>query len=343
MTLNYGTGDETVDDAIESLIQLAGGSPQADLVKEILVTVLRAVDDRMDRAEFKLFNTALKELRYSFRIFAEYKRIRKVAMFGSARVAESTPEYRQAFEFGHLITRHGFMMVTGAGDGIMKAGHAGAGKERSFGVNIRLPFEQKANTVIVNDPKLINFKYFFTRKLIFVKESDAVVLCPGGFGTMDEGFECLTLVQTGKSNPVPIVLMQPPGSDYWSAWDQFVRKQLLGRGLISPDDLSLYRTVESPEAACEEVLRFYRRYHSSRYVRERLVIRMQRPLAPEGVESLNAEFADLLVDGKIEQGAALPEEAGDQDLAALPRLTMHFHRRSFGRLRLLIDRINDLP
>ncbi len=341
MPLDYG--DETIDDAIVALIQLAGGTPDSDLVKEVVITALKAIEDRMSRGDLKLVNSALKEMRYAFKVFSQYRRVRKAAMFGSARIGEEAPEYRAAFEFARQMTMHGWMVITGAGGGIMQAGHAGAGRERSFGVNIRLPFEQSANAIIRDDPKLINFKYFFTRKLIFVKEADAVVLFPGGFGTMDEGFECLTLVQTGKSNPVPIVLLDAPGGDYWRAWDEYVRRQLRDRGLISRDDLALYRIVADPVAACEEVLRFYRRYHSSRFVREKLVIRMIHPLDAESLDLLNREFGDLVASGAIEQATALPEEAEEQHLLPLPRLTFQFVRRNYGRLRMLIDRLNELP
>ncbi len=343
MALQYGIGDEAADDAIVALINLVGGSPHSDLIKEVIVTALKAVEDGMSRGDVKVMNTAMKEMRYAFKIFSRYRHIRKAAVFGSARIPEDAPAYRQAYEFAQAMTHHGWMVITGAGDGIMKAGHAGAGREKSFGVNIRLPFEQTSNNIIRNDPKLINFKYFFTRKLMFVKESDAVVLCPGGFGTMDEGFECLVLVQTGKSNPVPIVMLDEAGGGYWKAWDEYVRRQLLERGLISRDDVHLYRIVDNAEAACAEITRFYRRYHSSRYVQDKLVIRMTHPLDGAGLDALNVEFPDLLASGTIEQSAALPEEAEDQALLPLPRLVLRFQRRNFGRLRLLIDRMNDWP
>jgi hypothetical protein len=235
------------------------------------------------------------------------------------------------------------MVITGAGDGIMKAGQGGAGRERSFGVNIRLPFDQPANEFIQNDPKLITFKYFFTRKLIFVKEADAIALFPGGFGTLDETFEILTLIQTGKSNPLPVVWVDRPGGDYWPTWDRYVREVLLVRGLISPEDLSLYRVTDNVETALAEITGFYRNYHSSRYVGDRLVIRLQQAPTEVLLEGLNREFRDILAEGSMALSPALPEEGSDPALAHLHRLVLHFNRRNFGRLRQLIDALNRLP
>jgi uncharacterized protein (TIGR00730 family) len=235
------------------------------------------------------------------------------------------------------------MVITGAGDGIMKAGQGGAGRERSFGVNIRLPFEQPANEIIKNDSKLITFKYFFTRKLIFVKEADAIALFPGGFGTLDETFELLTLIQTGKSNPLPVVCVDRPGGDYWRTWDGYVRDVLVPRGLISAEDVSLYRVTDSIETAIAEITGFYRNYHSSRYVGDRLVIRLQQAPTGRELDRLNGEFRDILVDGALTVSPALPEEANEPTFAHMPRLALHFNRRDIGRLRQLIDTLNQLP
>jgi hypothetical protein len=325
------------------LVEAAGGSPHAEYIQEMVQTALRLIEDQADRGDVKILNAALRELVYAFRVFAPYRGIRKVTMFGSARTAEDQLEYHMALAFSHAISRRGWMVITGAGDGIMKAGQGGAGRERSFGVNIRLPFDQPANEFIKNDRKLITFKYFFTRKLIFLKEADAIALFPGGFGTLDETFEILTLIQTGKSSPLPVVCVDRPGGDYWLAWDRYVRDVLLARGLISPEDLCLYRVTDNFEAALGEITGFYRNYHSSRYVGDCLVIRLHQAPAGGTLDRLNYEFADILVEAPMTISSALPEEGNDHALAGLPRLVLHFNRRNFGRLRQLIDALNQLP
>ncbi len=335
-----------VDELIHTLLQEAGGSPHAEFLQEMIQTVLRLAEDNADRGDIKILNAALRELAHAFRVFAPYRGIRKVTMFGSARTVEDAPEYQQALRFAHEISRRGWMVITGAGDGIMKAGQGGAGRERSFGVNIRLPFEQPANEFIQNDSKLITFKYFFTRKLIFLKEADAIALFPGGFGTLDEAFEILTLIQTGKSNPLPVVCVDRPGGDYWKTWDGYVRNVLLARGLISPGDVSLYRVTDRVETALAEITGFYRNYHSSRYVGDLLVIRLKHAPAAEALARLDAEFRDIQVQDALRVRPPLPEEANDPaltDLVHLPRLTLHFNRRDIGRLRQLIDALNRLP
>ncbi|PWT84423.1 MAG: cytochrome D ubiquinol oxidase subunit II [Proteobacteria bacterium] len=310
------------------------------LVQQIKETADKLIRDAANRGDVKLLSTALKELRYAFKVFSPYKGRRKVSLFGSARLPPDHPAYLQAVEFGRRAAEAGFMVITGAASGIMEAGHVGAGRENSIGVNILLPFEQEANAIIAGDIKLMHLKYFFTRKLLFVKESDAVALFPGGFGTQDEGFEVLTLIQTGKSHLFPIVMLDEPGGDYWKEWQRYVEKALLGRGLISPEDLHLYKITDSVDEAMAEMLRFYRVYHSMRYVNGELVLRLQHPLSEETLERIRTRFADILEGGSFVQTEALPEEAGDTHLAALPRLRFHFDRRSLGRLRLLIDIIN---
>ncbi len=332
-----------VDTLIHQLVAEAGGSPHAEFIEEMIQTVLRLIENQADRGDIKMLNAALRELVYAFRVFAPYRGTRKVTMFGSARTTEDQPEYQQALAFAYAISQKGWMVITGAGDGIMKAGHDGAGRERSFGVNIRLPFEQRANEFIQDDSKLITFRYFFTRKLIFVKETDGIALFPGGFGTLDEAFEILTLIQTGKSNPLPMVCLDRPGGDYWRTWEGYVRGVLLARGLISPEDLSLYRVTDRLDEALAEITGFYRNYHSSRYVGDRLVIRLQQAPTGEDLDRLNREFRDVLVDGALTVGPALPEEASEHALADLPRLVLHFNRRDIGRLRQLIDALNRLP
>jgi uncharacterized protein (TIGR00730 family) len=310
------------------------------LVLQLKETADKLIRDQANRGDVKLLSTALKELRYAFKVFAPYKQHHKVTVFGSARLGAEHPAYQQAVAFGRRMAEAGFMVITGAASGIMEAGHVGAGRENSIGVNILLPFEQDANTIIAGDAKLMHLKYFFTRKLLFVKESDAVALFPGGFGTQDEGFEVLTLVQTGKSHLFPIVMVDEPGGDYWRHWLQFVETVLLKRGLISPDDMALFKVTDSVDAAVAEVLGFYRVYHSMRYVGRDLVLRLQHGLAEPALEHLRQEFADIVEGGGIEQTAALPAEANDTHVAHMPRLRFRFDRRSLGRLRQLIDAIN---
>jgi uncharacterized protein (TIGR00730 family) len=290
--------------------------------------------------DLKIVNRAVKELRHAFRVFHGYRERRKVSIFGSARTAPDEPNYQIAFQFARRIVDEGFMVITGGADGIMRASQEGAGRENSFGVNILLPFEQGPNETIADDPKLVTFKYFFTRKLIFQKEANAIALFPGGFGTHDEGFEILTLAQTGKSDPKPIVCLQAPGCDYWDEWQSFITRQLLARKLISQEDLSLYRIVTSPEEAVEEIRQFYRRFHSIRYVGRQLVVRLTRPISPDRVAALHDQFSDLLAEGTFELRGHLPEELDEPDLTGLPRLTFASNRRSAGRLRQLIDHLN---
>jgi hypothetical protein len=330
------------DELIAQLIEQAGGSPHAEFLEEMIHTTLRLIRNQTSRGDIKILNAALRELVYAFRVFAPYRGTRKVTIFGSARIAEDSPEYRQAAAFAREMSAQGWMVITGAGEGIMKAGQDGAGRDQSFGVNIRLPFEQSANEIIQNDAKLITFRYFFTRKLVFVKETDAIALFPGGFGTMDEAFETLTLLQTGKSPVLPLVCIDRPGGDYWHAWDAYVRGALLSRGLIASEDLSLYRVTNRLDEAANEILTFYRNYHSSRYVGNRLVLRLHRVPAPEALARLEEEFRDILAESGFSVGPALPEEAEESAVADLPRLTFVFNRRSFGRLRQLIDALNRL-
>jgi uncharacterized protein (TIGR00730 family) len=332
-----------IDVLIDRLLEATGGSPHATFLQEMLHSVLRLIQHHASRGDIKILNAALRELIYAFKIFTPYRGIQKVTMFGSARLAEDRPEYHQARDFARAICDRGWMVITGAGDGIMKAGQDGAGRERSFGVNIRLPFEQQANPVIQNDPKLITFRYFFTRKLIFLKETDAIALFPGGFGTMDEAFEILTLIQTGKSNPLPVVCVDRPGGDYWQTWDRYLRDVLVARGLIAPEDVSLYRVTDRVETAVAELTGFYRNYHSSRYVGERLVLRLQQAPNPAELAQLNEAFRDIVLEGELTVGPAFPEEAEEPALASLPRLAFAFNRRDAGRLRQLIDALNHLP
>ncbi len=313
-----------------------------DLLESMRRTIDQLETDQTSRGDLKILGRTLRELRYAFKIFRDYRRRRKVTIFGSARTPVDHPAYQTAMAFGRQMAAHGWMVITGAGGGIMEAGHAGAGRAHSMGLNIMLPFEQRANDIIDGDPKLVTLKYFFTRKLMFVKEAAAVVCLPGGFGTLDETLETLTLLQTGKQTMLPMVLLDSPGATYWEDFGRFVQRELLRNGLISAEDQALYKITDSVETAVQEVLQFYNRYHSMRYVRDRLVLRMCSAIPEESVLQLNNDFADILVSGKIEQSGALPEERSEPELQKLPRLVLHFNRRNLGRLRMLIDRINTI-
>jgi len=338
----YAADHAELDRLIEELVLRAareyGRPDDSDSVRQIVVTALRLLRDGADEPDARLLSSALKELRHSFRVFAPYEALRKVAVFGSARTQPGTAAWRQAFDFAERMVNAGWMVITGAGGGIMAAAQGGAGREASFGVNIRLPFEQQANEVIAGDPKLINFRYFFTRKVVFVKEAHAIALFPGGFGTHDEGFEALTLIQTGKSAIMPVVFVDVPGGSYWSEWEEWVRTHLAAGGMLSEHDLALFRVTDDAGAAVHEILDFYSNYHSSRYVGDLLVLRLRQAPDPEQLESLNRAFADLLVSGAIEASGPLPQERGEFPRHA--RLALHFDRREMGRLRALIDELN---
>lgn len=326
------------DAAIEQFVAKYAPGPDADLYASMIKTVTRMSRDATSRADVKLVDKALAELRYAFKTFAPYEDIPKVSIFGSARTREDAPEYKQAVAFAQRMREMNWMVITGAGDGIMKAGHGGAGVDASFGVAIRLPFEQKTNDIIAEDKKLVNFKYFFTRKLMFTKEAKAVVLFPGGFGTQDEGFEVLTLVQTGKANMVPIVLVDAPGGTYWQHWRTYVKAELLHTGMISAEDMNLIKVTDDVEAAVQEIMTFYRRFHSYRYVRDTLIIRLNEALPNEALTHIREQFSDIIPNGTIETTGPLPEE-GD-DVPDKPRLAMNFNRRSHGRLRQMVNYIN---
>jgi len=315
---------------------------QAAIMKELLAGTLRLHDSQLDVLDLKIVNRAVKELRHAFRVFHDYRDRRKISIFGSARTASDDPNYQLAFQFSRRIVEEGFMVITGGADGIMRACQEGAGRENSFGVNIMLPFEQGPNATIADDPKLVTFKYFFTRKLIFQKEANAIALFPGGFGTHDEGFEILTLAQTGKSDPQPIVCLQAPGCDYWDDWYAFVTRQLLARQLINTEDLSLFKITSSVDAAIDEIRSFYRRFHSIRYVGRLLAMRLKTSISPEQVACLHETFGDLLSEGTFELHGPLPEELDEPDLKDLTRLTFTSNRRSASRLRQLIDHLNTL-
>lgn len=312
----------------------------ADLIALIRESADKLHADRIDRGDLKILSRTIRELRYAFKVFANYRGRRKVTIFGSARTAPDAPAYQQAMELGRAMAQHDWLVVTGAASGIMEAGHRGAGREHSMGLNIMLPFEQSANEIIRGDEKLVNMKYFFTRKLMFVKECDAVVCLPGGFGTLDEGLEVLTLLQTGKRDMVPVVLLDEPGGSYWQDFHRFIHRHLMGGAMISDVDFSLYKVCDSVDATVDEIMHFYRTYQGMRYIRKQLVFRLQRPLTEDAIVQINAEFTDLLAKGEFVQRDAFKEEADDYRHTGLPRLAFHFNRRNYGRLRQLIDVIN---
>ena len=312
------------------------------LYKQLLTNSLRCQRDELDILDLKVITRAVDEFRHAACVFKPYRSVRKVSIFGSARVARRSPYYQLAVRLGQLLVKAGFMVITGGSEGIMRAGIEGAGAENSFGANILLPSEEGPNRIIRDDPKVIRFKYFFTRKIFFVMEADAIALFPGGFGTHDEGFEVLTLLQTGKAPPMPVVLMEPPGEQYWETWDTFVRKQLLDRQFVSPPDLSFYRIIHSPEQATEWVRSYYSTYHSLRQVKDRLVIRLNRELPDGAVQSLNQRFHDLVKAGDITEAEAFPDEADEPALLSKPRITFANNKKSAGRLNEMILEINRL-
>lgn len=334
-------GLESLQADIAELINQLPHLKHGKWIQRALSTLVRIAGSEIDRLDWKILSASLQDMERGFQGFYPYRHVRKVTIFGSARISPEADEYRMAVDFARYVTQQGYMVMTGAGGGIMQAGNEGAGAENSFGLNIQLPFEQGANPFIEGDPKLIPFKYFFTRKLFFLRESDAIALFPGGFGTQDEALECLTLCQTGRYGPVPMVLIDKPGGTYWQEWDAYIRKNLVQPGLVSPDDPSLYTITDNLDVACEAINRFYQVYHSTRYVEDKFVIRLKTDLSDADVEHLNDRFSDILVKGRIEKTQALPEEAGDETWE-LPRLVLYFNQRDFGRLYQMIATINQL-
>jgi uncharacterized protein (TIGR00730 family) len=310
-------------------------------IQRTLETIVRLSETDIDRLDWKILSASVGDMERAFEIFYPYRHTRKVAIFGSARTSETAPEYQLAEDFARAITQQGFMAITGGGGGIMAAANAGAGVEQSFGLNIQLPYEQGANKYISGDPKSIEFKYFFTRKLFFLRESDAVALFPGGFGTQDEAMETLTLCQTGRYGPVPLVLIDRPGGSYWRDWDRYLRQHLAATGLIGRDDLSLYTITDDIQTAVETIRNFYQVYHSSRYVGDLFVMRLKVSICDRDLDFLNREFGDLVASGSIVQTTALADEL-DDPTADLPRLVFKFDRRDFGRLYQMIGKLNQM-
>lgn len=336
----HSIGNSQIDSRVRELVQEMGCEKSCDLIEEMIITALKIGRDNLGVADLKLFNRSLKELRTAAKVFAPYRDRRKVVVFGSARTGAQEPESLAAEEFSRKMQERAYMIITGGGDGIMGAAQKGAGRENSFGLNIRLPFEQRANETIHGDRKLINFNYFFTRKLNFVKETHAVALFPGGFGTMDEGFEVLTLMQTGKARIIPVVMVDKPGGCYWKTWLAFVADYLLKLGLVSAEDFNFFKVTESVDEAVEEICHFYSTYHSYRWVGSRLVLRLNRPLSEQALVAMNAEFIDICGESPMIQDGALPEELDESETTEMPRIILSPIQKNFGRFRQLIDAIN---
>ncbi len=338
----YSMKSEQANTDIKKLIDEVGVTEHSDLLAQMITTVLKLQDEKVERGDLKILNTTLKELRWAFKVYRPYRFQRKVTVFGSARTKSSNTSFLEAKKFGKLMAASKWMVITGGSGGIMHAGNLGAGKAHSFGANIILPCEQAANPVIQDDRKMINFKYFFTRKLIFVKESDAICLFPGGFGTLDELFEVLTLVQTGKMMPRPIVLVEPRGYQYWKNWNTFIKNALLKNKMIDIQDLHLFDIVRDAKTARDKIVHFYKNFHSMRFAGDYLVLRLKRELTIKELKHINSQFKDILTKGKIEPSIPLAGEESETEIAELPRLICYFDRRSYGRLKQMVDSINDM-
>jgi len=339
--LRFSHDNGPLDEVIQQLMGLAGGIRRQEIVREMIIAALKAGQEDIGKADLKLMNSTLKEMRFTTKVFAPYGRVKKVTIFGSARTKPHEAIYQSARDLGRRLAERGYMIITGGGPGIMQAANEGAGPEHSFGVNIRLPFEQKINPVLKDSPRNINYKYFFNRKVAFLKESDGAVLLPGGFGTMDETFETLTLVQTGKRNPMPIVLMDREGGAYWTMWTQFLKDNLLANWAISEEDFNLFEIVDSADQAVKIIDQFYHRYHSLRYTGDRLVLRLKEPLSPERIGALRTQFSHILrPGGDIRSSEALEEEADEPEIIDLPRVILDFNRKNFGGLKSFIDAVN---
>ncbi len=342
MELHFTRTNGPADGAIDDLMELVGGIRHQELIREMILAALKAGQEGADKVTLRLMNSTMKEMRFTGKIFGAYRGIRKVTVFGSARTNPDESVYDMARLFGQKLAEAGYMVITGGGGGIMQAANEGAGSDHSFGVNILLPYEQKPNPVLIGNPRLITYKYFFIRKVAFIKEADAIALFPGGFGTLDEAMETLTLLQTGKHNLIPLVLIDEPGGTYWSRWLKFLKEELLSDCYISESDFNLFECADSVDSAIEKISRFYRRYHSLRYVNKTLVIRLLPGIDAQYIEKLMKQFSDILIPGgKMYLSERLPEEANETELAHLPRLIVDFNCRDYGRLRCLIDEINN--
>ncbi|GBD98497.1 LOG family protein YgdH [bacterium BMS3Abin07] len=341
MNIYFTRTNGPVDDAIDDLVKLVGDVNHPEIVREMILAALKAGKEHAGREDLRLMNYTMKEMRYTSKVFGPYRHVKKVTVFGSARTGPDEPVYDIARQLGRKLAEAGYMVITGGGGGIMQAVNEGAGPERSFGVNIQLPFEQKPNPVLTGNPRLITYKYFFNRKVAFVKEAHAITLFPGGFGTLDEAMETLTLLQTGKHNPLPLILIDEPGGTYWSRWERFFREELLAEGYISGSDFNLFELVDSVDDAIERINHFYRLYHSIRHVGKKLVIRLSSGIDEEQVRQLKERFSDMLIPGgDMYISGPLPDESDEPDILDLPRLVVDFDRRHFSRLRKFIHEIN---
>lgn len=340
MELSFTRTSGTIDSMIDNLITEAGGIHHPNLVREMIISALKTGQESDYLADLKMLNNTMKEMRYTNKVFAPFRQRKKVTIFGSARTDPNEPIYRKCVSFSRKLSEHGFMIITGGGPGIMQAGNEGAGSENSFAVNIRLPFEQTPNPVMLKNPRLITYKYFFNRKVAFVKESSAIAVFPGGFGTLDEAMEVFTLIQTGKTSPKPLVLIDD-GSGYWELWFEFIKSAMLGRGYISADDFAIFAITSSEDEAVRVIEEFYRNYHSLRFVDGKLIIRLNKALSDADLHQLGAEFPEVLHPGtRIERTEPLTEEADEPDLLHLPRLAIHFNHHYYGFLMAFIGRIN---
>ncbi|NTW98416.1 MAG: TIGR00730 family Rossman fold protein [Geobacteraceae bacterium] len=340
MELSFSRSNEPIDQIIDRLIEEAGGIYHPAIVKEMILATLKIGQDVDYLADLKLINRTLREMRYTAKVFGPYRHRKKVTIFGSARTEETDEMYKKCVRFSHSLAESNYMVITGGGPGIMQAGNEGAGSENSFAVNIRLPFEQKPNLIMYRNPRLLTYKYFFNRKVAFVKEADAIVVFPGGFGTLDEALEVFTLIQTGKTSPKPLILMDDHDG-YWEKFFDFIKKSLLVKGFISGEDFSLFTITKDEEEALQVINTFYRTYHSLRFIENRLVIRLQKMISAEQIVTLTEEFPELIKEGDhIHCCEAFPEEIDEPDLAHLPRISMLFDHHHYGLLVAFINRIN---
>ncbi len=342
--IHFNESNGPIDEKIEELMHLSGGVHRPAIVRSMILAALKAGQEDSNGLDLKIMNTTLKEMRYTAKIFSAYRGVNKVTVFGSSRTRPQFALYKLAKRFAEKLAAAGYMVISGGGPGIMQAVNEGAGPSHSFGVNIRLPREQEANSIVKDDPKSINYKYFFNRKLAFLKEASAVALFPGGFGTHDEAMETLTLLQTGKLYPLPVVLLDEPGGTYWKRWVDFISSALLEEGYIDETDMAFINIFDSPDHAVTHINHFYKRYHSLRYVNKRLVIRLKTPLVQNHFDQLNQDFSNILVPGgAMLLSESLPEETDEPEFAYLPRLVIDFDQNNFARLRMLIDAINNYP
>lgn len=340
MELSFSKSNEPIDQIINRLIDESGDIYHPAIIKEMIIATLKIGQDVDYLADLKLINRTLREMRYTAKVFGPYRQRKKVTIFGSARTEKTDEMYKKCVRFSRSLAENNYMVITGGGPGIMQAGNEGAGSENSFAVNIRLPFEQKPNPIMYRNPRLVTYKYFFNRKVAFVKEADAIVVFPGGFGTLDEAMEVFTLIQTGKTSPKPLILMDDQDG-YWERFFSFVKESLLAKGFISGEDFSLFTVTKNENEALDTIDTFYSTYHSLRFIENRLVIRLQRALSGDQIETLTNEFPGLIKEGDhIRCCEAFPEETDEPDLALLPRISLLFDHHHYGLLIAFINRIN---